>query len=141
MYSLFPEKEQGKRGNGAWACHIPIMTVNTKIPALLMLDDGTCFEGYALGACQEVVGEVVFTTGMSGYQETITDPSYYGQIVVFTSAHIGNYGATCLDSECPCPKTEYGASGIFRIFVLKAPYRKNWLKWESAVFTGLIPVH
>ena len=77
-----------------------------------MLDDGTCFEGYALGACQEVVGEVVFTTGMSGYQETITDPSYYGQIVVFTSAHIGNYGATCLDSECPCPKTEYGASGI-----------------------------
>ena len=88
------------------------MTINTKMPALLMLDDGTCFEGYALGACQEAVGEVVFTTGMSGYQETITDPSYYGQIVVFTSAHIGNYGATALDSECPEPKPEYGAGGV-----------------------------
>lgn len=88
------------------------MNATTKLPALLMLDDGTCFEGYALGACQEVVGELVFTTGMSGYQETITDPSYYGQIVVFTSAHIGNYGAASRDSECPYPKIEYGASGI-----------------------------
>ncbi len=88
------------------------MKGNTMIPALLMLDDGTCFEGYAAGACEEVMGEVVFTTGMCGYQETITDPSYYGQIVVFTAAHIGNYGATSLDSECPNPKPEFGASGI-----------------------------
>ena len=42
--------------------------MTTKIPALLMLDDGTCFEGYALGACQEVFGELVFTTGMCAYQ-------------------------------------------------------------------------
>ena len=88
------------------------MKGNTMIPALLMLDDGTCFEGYAAGACEEVMGEVVFTTGMCGYQETITDPSYYGQIVVFTAAHIGNYGATGIDSECPDPKPEFGASGI-----------------------------
>lgn len=72
--------------------------------ALLMLDDGTCFEGEACGACREATGEVVFTTSMSGYQETLTDPSYYGQIVVFTAAHIGNYGVTPLDSESPAPR-------------------------------------
>lgn len=72
--------------------------------ALLMLDDGTCFEGEACGACREAAGEVVFTTGMAGYQETLTDPSYYGQIVVFTAAHIGNYGATANDDEFPDPR-------------------------------------
>ncbi len=71
----------------------------TNKQALLMLDDGTCFAGQARGACTEAAGEVVFTTGMSGYQETLTDPSYYGQIVVFTAAHIGNYGMTPLDDE------------------------------------------
>lgn len=86
--------------------------MTTKIPALLMLDDGTCFEGFALGACQEVVGELVFTTGMDAYQETMSDPSYYGQIAVFTSAHIGNYGATAEDSECPGSKPEFGANGV-----------------------------
>ena len=70
-------------------------------PALLMLDDGTCFEGAACGACGEAGGEVVFTTGMCGYQETLTDPSFLGQIVTFTSAHIGNYGANALDNEAP----------------------------------------
>ena len=61
-------------------------------PALLMLDDGVCFEGLACGAAGEAVGEAVFTTGMSGYQETLTDPSFMGQIIVFTAAHLGNYG-------------------------------------------------
>lgn len=69
--------------------------------ALLMLDDGTCFEGQACGACREATGEVVFTTGMTGYQETLTDTSFFGQIVVFTTAHIGNYGVTPLDDEAP----------------------------------------
>lgn len=88
------------------------MNANTKLPALLMLDDGTSFEGYALGACQEVVGELVFTTGMDAYQEVMSDPSYYGQIAVFTSAHIGNYGTASLDSECPGPKSEFGVNGV-----------------------------
>ncbi len=70
-----------------------------KKPALLMLDDGACFEGEARGACREALGEAVFTTGMCGYQETLTDPSFYGQIVTFTAAHIGNYGVTPLDDE------------------------------------------
>ena len=68
-----------------------------------MLDDGACFEGFACGAGREAEGEVVFTTGMTGYQETLSDPSFYGQIVAFTSAHTGNYGATPLDDEGPGP--------------------------------------
>ena len=78
--------------------------------ALLMLDDGLCFEGTACGACQEAEGEVVFTTGMAGFQETLTDPSYHGQMVAFTAAHVGNYGATPLDDESPLPQA---AGAIF----------------------------
>lgn len=65
-----------------------------KEKAFLMLDDGTCFDGLACGARGEAAGEVVFTTGMTGWQETLTDPSYRGQIISFTAAHPGNYGAT-----------------------------------------------
>ncbi len=73
----------------------------TDIPALLMLDDGACFEGLACGAQAEAAGEVVFTTAMAGYQETLTDPSYYGQIVAFTCAQMGNYGVSPQDDEAP----------------------------------------
>ena len=73
----------------------------TSKPALLMLDDGACFEGTACGALGEATGETVFVTGMSGYQETLTDPSYHGQIVVFTAAHMGNYGVSPDDDEAP----------------------------------------
>jgi len=67
--------------------------------ALLALADGTIFEGRALGYDGEAVGEVVFNTAMTGYQEVLTDPSYNGQIVTMTSPHIGNYGVTPDDSE------------------------------------------
>ncbi|MDR1873178.1 MAG: glutamine-hydrolyzing carbamoyl-phosphate synthase small subunit [Deltaproteobacteria bacterium] len=60
--------------------------------AALTLDDGTVFPGLAVGPLIEAEGEVIFITAMSGYQEVLTDPSYHGQIVVFTTAHIGNYG-------------------------------------------------
>ena len=73
--------------------------IMTRTPALLVLDDGACFEGYACGAAGEASGEVVFTTSMTGYQETLSDPSYCGQIVTFTTAHIGNYGVTPLDRQ------------------------------------------
>lgn len=68
-------------------------------PALLALADGTVFEGRALGYEGEAVGEVVFNTAMSGYQEVLTDPSYKGQIVTMTCPHIGNYGVTLDDVE------------------------------------------
>ena len=67
--------------------------------ALLALADGTLFEGRALGYEGETVGEVVFNTAMTGYQEVLTDPSYKGQIITMTCPHIGNYGMTPEDVE------------------------------------------
>lgn len=69
------------------------------IPAVLVLEDGTRYEGDAYGAVGETLGEVVFSTGMTGYQETLTDPSYAGQIVVQTAPHIGNTGVNEEDME------------------------------------------
>jgi len=61
-------------------------------PAILLLEDGTVFHGKAAGAIGTTTGEICFNTGMSGYQEVFTDPSYFGQILVATNVHIGNYG-------------------------------------------------
>lgn len=67
--------------------------------AILALADGTVFHGRALGSEGEAVGEVVFNTAMTGYQEILTDPSYKGQIVTMTCSHIGNYGVNAADVE------------------------------------------
>jgi len=85
---------------------------------VLVLEDGTVFEGSAFGATREVFGEVVFNTSMTGYQEILTDPSYHGQIVVMTYPLIGNYGINELDVESVRPQVtafivrevSYGAS-------------------------------
>lgn len=63
-----------------------------KKDAVLVLEDGTVFDGIAIGKIGTTTGEIAFNTGMTGYQEVFTDPSYYGQILVMTAAHIGNYG-------------------------------------------------
>ena len=68
-------------------------------PAVLGLEDGTVFRGLSVGAAGETVGEVVFNTAMSGYQEILTDPSYAQQIVTLTYPHIGNTGANPEDCE------------------------------------------
>ena len=68
----------------------------------LVLSDGTVFEGRAFGADTDAVGELVFTTGMNGYIETLTDPSYFGQIVLQTYPLIGNYGMIPADFEGKC---------------------------------------
>ena len=68
-------------------------------PAMLMLADGTVFQGLACGALGSVVGEVVFNTGMTGYQEVMTDPSYSGQLVTFTYPELGNTGVNDHDQE------------------------------------------
>ncbi|MFV0319441.1 MAG: glutamine-hydrolyzing carbamoyl-phosphate synthase small subunit [Microbacterium sp.] len=68
-------------------------------PAVLVLEDGTRYAGRAYGAVGTTLGEVVFATGMTGYQETLTDPSYAGQIVLQTAPHIGNTGMNGEDSE------------------------------------------
>jgi carbamoyl-phosphate synthase small subunit len=75
-------------------------------PAVLALEDGTVFEGTSFGALVERVGEVVFNTAITGYQEIFTDPSYSGQIVVLTNPQIGNYGANAADSEALVPHIE-----------------------------------
>jgi len=67
--------------------------------AVLVLEDGRCFEGRAFGAKGQTIGELVFNTSMSGYQEILTDPSYAGQLVTMTTSHIGNYGINSEDME------------------------------------------
>ena len=69
------------------------------IPALLALEDGSVFHGHAAGAIGETVGEVVFNTAMTGYQEILTDPSYSRQVVTLTYPHIGNTGINAEDVE------------------------------------------
>ncbi|GAB4483361.1 MAG: glutamine-hydrolyzing carbamoyl-phosphate synthase small subunit [Thermodesulfovibrionales bacterium] len=91
------------------------------VKALLVLGDGTVFEGKALGAEGETIGEVVFNTSMTGYQEILTDPSYKGQIVTMTYTQIGNYGVNREDIEsCGSVKAEG--------FVVKeaCAYPSNW---------------
>ena len=70
-----------------------------KRQALLVLEDGTTLHGAAFGAEGETFGEMVFNTGMTGYQETLTDPSYCRQIVAMTAPHIGNTGVNDEDAE------------------------------------------
>ncbi len=69
------------------------------LPAILVLADGTVFRGTSIGASSHTVGEVVFNTSMTGYQEILTDPSYSKQIVTLTYPHIGNYGVNAEDTE------------------------------------------
>lgn len=71
----------------------------TRKKAILVLEDGTVFEGIAVGKTGTTFGEICFNTGMTGYQEIFTDPSYFGQIAVMTNAHIGNYGTQVQDVE------------------------------------------
>jgi carbamoyl-phosphate synthase small subunit len=72
--------------------------------AILLLADGTQFKGKAIGKIGTTGGEICFNTGMTGYQEVYTDPSYYGQIIVNTTSHIGNYGAHNEEQESGSPK-------------------------------------
>jgi len=88
--------------------------------AFLVLDDGTIFEGFAYGAIGRTFGEAVFATGMTGYQETLTDPSYHKQVVIMTAPHIGNTGWNLEDNE----SSQIWVSG----FVVRnpSPVVSNW---------------
>ena len=77
--------------------HAPLFAAH--VPALLALADGTVFRGRSIGATGQSVGEVVFNTAMTGYQEIVTDPSYAGQIVTLTYPHVGNVGVNPEDAE------------------------------------------
>jgi len=95
------------------------------IPALLALEDGSVFHGHAVGTTGETVGEVVFNTAMTGYQEILTDPSYARQIVTLTYPHIGNTGTNAVDVE----STAVHAAGLI---VRDVPRRaSSWRNTES----------
>ena len=93
--------------------------------ALVALADGSIFRGRSFGARGEAFGEMVFNTGLTGYQEVLTDPSYHGQIVAMTYPHQGNYGLNDLDSEAPHPWV--------RGFVVREATRQpsSWRSTES----------
>ena len=93
--------------------------------ATLVLEDGSVFEGWSFAGDGEVAGEVVFTTSMVGYQETITDPSYRGQIVLFTYPLIGNYGMIPGDEES---RDVQAAAILVREYT---PYHSNWASEKS----------
>ncbi|SNT03886.1 carbamoyl-phosphate synthase small subunit [Ekhidna lutea] len=79
------------------------MKYPTRKKATLLLQDGTIFEGFSIGKEGTSGGEICFNTGMTGYQEIYTDPSYFGQIIVNTTSHIGNYGALDTEVESDAP--------------------------------------
>lgn len=97
----------------------------THKPAVLALEDGSVFHGIAFGADATVAGECVFNTSMTGYQEILTDPSYFGQIVTMTASQIGNYGITAEDDEAAGPM----CSG----FVVRelSPIASNWRSQQT----------
>ncbi len=97
--------------------------------AYVLLEDGTRFDGEACAATGHAVGEVVFTTGMSGYQESMTDPSFAGQLIAFTYPHIGNYGASAQAMES---ERAWGRAAIMREACNRedAPTaERGWLDW------------
>ena len=75
------------------------MSMPTQKPAVLILQDGHVFNGKAFGKIGTTTGEICFNTGMTGYQEVFTDPSYYGQVIIMNSVHVGNYGVKAADVE------------------------------------------
>ncbi|MBC3990606.1 glutamine-hydrolyzing carbamoyl-phosphate synthase small subunit [Streptomyces sp. AC563] len=97
-----------------------LSTQGARVPAVLVLEDGRTFRGRAYGAVGETFGEAVFSTGMTGYQETLTDPSYHRQVVVMTAPHVGNTGVNDEDPE----SGRIWVSG----YVVRDPARKpsNW---------------
>jgi carbamoyl-phosphate synthase small subunit len=102
------------------------MTTST---AYVLLEDGTRFDGLACGADRHAVGEVVFTTSMSGYQEAMSDPSYAGQLIAFTYPHIGNYGVS---GEAMESERVYARAAIMRAAIDRehaSGAEGGWLSW------------
>jgi carbamoyl-phosphate synthase small subunit len=99
--------------------------------AYVLLEDGTRFDGEACAADGHAVGEIVFTTGMSGYQESMTDPSFAGQLIAFTYPHIGNYGASAqaMESERAWARAAIMREACNREDAPSA--ERGWLDWLS----------
>jgi len=96
---------------------------NNTTPAVLLLKDGTVFKGIASGKVGTTTGEIAFNTGMTGYQEIFTDPSYFGQIIVMAAAHIGNYGVEASEIESDSCKIKGLVTKKFS--TINSRYREN----------------
>jgi carbamoyl-phosphate synthase small subunit len=101
------------------------MSLISAQPALLVLVDGTTYRGWSFGAPGTVIGEVVFNTGMTGYQEVLTDPSYCGQMVTFTYPELGNTGVNSEDEESAKPQVK----GVIARNICHRP--SNWRSQQS----------
>ncbi len=101
------------------------MPLSDAIPALLVMADGTTYYGWSFGAIGTAIGEVVFNTGMTGYQEVLTDPSYCGQIVIFTYPELGNTGVNPEDEESVKPQVQ----GVIARNICTRP--SNWRSTQS----------
>ncbi len=100
--------------------------------AYVLLEDGARFDGLACGAGGHAVGEIVFTTSMSGYQEAMTDPSYAGQLITFTYPQIGNYGVS---DEAMESDRAHARAAIMRAAVDRddaAGATQGWLSWLAS---------
>ncbi len=108
------------------------------LPAILALDDGTVFHGISIGATGQTVGEAVFNTAMTGYQEILTDPSYARQLVTLTYPHIGNTGINAVDEESSRP---HAAGLIIRDCPLRVSnYRSEESLPEYLARTGVVAI-
>ncbi len=94
-------------------------------PCILALEDGSTFVGHGIGAKKVAIGEIVFNTSMSGYQEIITDPSYCKQIITFTHPHIGNTGINSEDNE----SDNIYAEGVVIILMIS---------WQEIILLGFL---
>ena len=107
-------------------------------PAVLVLRDGTVFHGVSIGVAGTAVGEVVFNTAMTGYQEILTDPSYCRQIVTLTYPHIGNYGANAEDGES---HRVFAAGLVVRdLPVIASNWRAQWSLQEYLAHEKVVAI-
>ncbi len=122
----------------------------SSVPAVLMLADGTVFHGKSLGKIGTTVGEICFNTGMTGYQEIFTDPSYFGQVIIMTTDHIGNYGVATTEVESKSVKIagmickKYSGHNFSRLSgesSLQDYFEKNNLVGISDVDTRALTIH
>ncbi len=120
-----PWKVARKNEEAIAASCLLLMTATNELTARLVLQDGTVLEGFACGQHGSVIGEVVFNTGMTGYQEVLTDPSYAGQLITFTYPEIGNTGVNSDDQEADEPH----ARGL--IVRQLSPQPSNWRSQQS----------
>jgi carbamoyl-phosphate synthase small subunit len=102
-----------------------MVSLSSAQPALLLLADGTAYPGLSFGAVGTTIGEVVFNTGMTGYQEVLTDPSYSGQMVTFTYPELGNTGVNAQDEESDRPHVK----GVIARNICARP--SNWRSTQS----------